>query len=76
MRRVLSELFSSSNAKDKYMNKNCIIDPRVAPAELLEELSVRKTLLKFINYLSEPEKSGLKMLNKLTVIHLCLVHAP
>lgn len=31
MRRVLSELFSRSNAKDKYMNKNCSIDPRVAP---------------------------------------------
>jgi len=36
MRRVLSELFLRNNGMDKYMSKNCSIDPRVAPTDLLE----------------------------------------
>lgn len=37
MRRVLSELFHRPNPKDNYFNKNCSIDPRVAPTDLFQE---------------------------------------
>jgi hypothetical protein len=60
----------------KYFSDDFNLDPRARPTELFCELESRRNMKKLLEIVNKKEKNGLKLLKRLTVIHLCLVHSP